>query len=94
VDVVISLLALAAVVLAVVTVVQGNRGKLVFEPRDGRYRTRESIRTESRWAALEYVGGAVAIVGLLTNLLVVTLLGLVGAVTGYVKVMTARRRND
>ncbi|HET7901556.1 MAG TPA: hypothetical protein VFL59_10245 [Candidatus Nanopelagicales bacterium] len=93
-DVVISLLAFAAVVLAVATLVQGNRGNLVFEPRDGRYRTRESIRAESRWAALEYVGGAVTLVGLLTNFLPLSLLGLAAAVTGYVRVMTARKRND
>lgn len=85
------LLAVAAVALAVVTVVQGRHGRLVFEPRSGAWRTPESIERESRWAAVEYVGGAVALVGFVVNLVLVALLGLVIAAAGYVMVVVVRR---
>lgn len=90
-NVVIGLLAVVAVALAVVTLVMGNRGQLVFESRKAGYRTPESIKQESRWAALEYVGGAVTIIGLIANLAVVAVLGLVAAAAGYVMVMAVRR---
>jgi hypothetical protein len=85
------LLAVAAVALAVVTLVQGRRGRLVFEPRSGAWRSPESVERESRWAALEYVGGAVACAGFVVNLVLVALLGLVLAAVGYVMVMVVRR---
>lgn len=91
VDPLLVLLAVAAVALAVVTVVQGRHGRLVFEPRSGAWRTPESIERESRWAAVEYVGGAVALVGFVVNLVLVALLGLVIAAAGYVMVVVVRR---
>ena len=90
-DALIALLAVAALALAVVTLVMGNRGQLVFESRKAGYRTPESIKQESRWAALEYVGGAVTIIGLLANIVVVAVLGLVAAAVGYAMVMVVSR---
>ncbi len=90
-NVVIGLLAVAAVALAVVTLVMGNRGQLVFESRKAGYRTPESIKQESRWAALEYLGGAVTIIGLIANIAVVAVLGLIAAAAGYTMVMVVRR---
>ncbi len=90
-DAIIALLALVAVALAVATLVMGNRGQLVFESRKAGYRTPESIKQESRWAALEYVGGAVTIIGLIANIAVVAVLGLAAAAAGYVMVMVVRR---
>ena len=90
-DAIIALLAVAALALAAVTIVMGNRGQLVFESRKAGYRTPESVKRESRWAALEYVGGAVTIIGLIANVAVVAVLGLVAAGAGYTMVMVVRR---
>ncbi len=87
------LLVVAALALAVVTLVQGSRGRLVCEPRDGRWRSPESVQRESRWAALEYVAGAATVVALVTNVVVLAVVGLVVAGAAYVMVMRERRRD-
>lgn len=88
-QVVLGLLAVVALVLGVLMVVQWRTGEQVL---GGSRRPPEQIRRESGLAAIEYVAGALALVAMLADQLLLALVLLVVAGAAYVALMVGRRR--